>query len=93
MAVSSLALTNTLSTASIRTTYKFPVQPVAKVGKIEQGRVNRLLSDYRNMMETSYGKVYSSTEALKYNESNPYEATRKSLDYAVVSGMNFDASV
>lgn len=93
MNISNLKLTNSLSSSLSETTYKPPVTPVAKVNKVEQGEVNRLLSDYKTMMNSSYTKAYSSTEALRYNENNPYEASRKTIDYSIVSGMNFDASI
>ena len=93
MSINTLTLTNSLSSSLNDTTYKYPVTPVPKVNKVKQGEVNRLISDYKNMMNSPTNNVYSSTEALKYNENNPYEASRKTIDYSIVSGMNFDASI
>lgn len=92
MAINGLALTNSLTLNRIEPAITYPVQPVPKIKSLTS-KSSLNMSSSINKKDMELKDKFSSFTLLKYDESNPYEVTRKGSDYALVSGLNFDEYV
>lgn len=97
MGISGISYTNAFSLGPVKPALTYPVSKVSKVTPVtEQVNSTDLVSNESDSIPDSFKsmlKAYSQTDNISYQSGNPYEYAKKTIDYSLVSGMNFDATV